>query len=97
MTKAKAVSEWGHKLQELIEARKEEDRQYRERNRRAAIEEQFMHDDAAEEIAWANSIDIEQLEEWDADGAYEAYDGCRVDPDGSCEHGYRSPLLILFF
>tara|TARA_R100001244_G_C5149548_1_gene129416 strand:- start:175 stop:357 length:183 start_codon:yes stop_codon:yes gene_type:complete len=23
------------------------------------------------------------------------YDGCRVEPDGTCEHGYESPLLRL--
>ena len=23
------------------------------------------------------------------------YDGCNVDPDGTCEHGYESPLLRL--
>lgn len=22
-------------------------------------------------------------------------DGCRVAPDGTCPHGYRSPLLLL--
>jgi len=24
-----------------------------------------------------------------------AEDGCRVEPDGTCEHGYESPLLRL--
>lgn len=23
-----------------------------------------------------------------------AADGCRVDPDGECQHGYKSPLLL---
>jgi hypothetical protein len=35
--------------------------------------------------------------EWDelADGPYETYDGCSVEPDGVCPEGYRSPLLVL--
>ena len=24
-----------------------------------------------------------------------AADGCRVEPDGVCQHGYSSPLLLL--
>ena len=23
------------------------------------------------------------------------YDGCNVEPDGTCEHGYKSPLVRL--
>jgi hypothetical protein len=38
---------------------------------------------------------IEQLEEWMAEGGCEATDGCWVEPDGQCEHGKRSWLLVL--
>jgi hypothetical protein len=38
---------------------------------------------------------IEQLEEWAADGEAEATDGCWVEPDGICEHGKKSWLLVL--
>jgi len=24
-----------------------------------------------------------------------AADGCRIEPDGVCEHGHQSPLLVL--
>lgn len=37
----------------------------------------------------------EQLEEWMYDGVCEATDGCRVEPDGHCEHGCPSWLLKL--
>ena len=39
--------------------------------------------------------DIEQLTEWVVDGMAEATDGCRVEPDGHCEHGHASWLLEL--
>ncbi len=38
---------------------------------------------------------IEQLEFWTFDGVCEASDGCMVEPDGICEHGHKSWLLIL--
>jgi len=37
----------------------------------------------------------EQLGEWMMDGVCEAVDGCRVEPDGTCEHGSPSWLLQL--
>ena len=39
--------------------------------------------------------DLETLEEWVSDGGCEATDGCWVEPDGTCEHGKRSWLLVL--
>ena len=39
--------------------------------------------------------DLETLEEWESDGGCEATDGCWVEPDGTCEHGRRSWLLVL--
>lgn len=37
----------------------------------------------------------EQLEEWVMDSVCEATDGCTVEPDGTCSHGYPSWLLAL--
>lgn len=36
---------------------------------------------------------VEQLQEWLSDGVCEATDGCRVEPDGTCEHGCDSWLI----
>jgi hypothetical protein len=47
-----------------------------------------------EEYDWA----AEWLEESDfmaLDEDPETVDGCLVEPDGVCPHGYRSPLLVL--
>lgn len=38
---------------------------------------------------------IEELEEWSFSGIAEATDGCKVEPDGICEHGCESWLLKL--
>lgn len=38
---------------------------------------------------------FELLEEWDKECRCEATDGCSVEPDGICEHGYPSWLLFL--
>jgi hypothetical protein len=38
---------------------------------------------------------MEQLEEWGFDGVVEATDGCRVEPDGVCDHGYPSWFIQL--
>jgi hypothetical protein len=35
------------------------------------------------------------LEKWSMDGICPTPDGCRVEPDGTCEHGWNSWLLIL--
>lgn len=37
----------------------------------------------------------DQLTEWVLDGICEATDGCTVEPDGVCHHGYPSWLLEL--
>lgn len=42
-----------------------------------------------------NKPSIEQLEEWQEEGGCEAIDGCWVEPDGTCEHGKESWLLVL--
>lgn len=40
---------------------------------------------------------IAELEEMVSDGVCDATDGCRVEPDGICEHGHVSWLLYLGF
>lgn len=37
---------------------------------------------------------IEDLGVWVFDGVAEATDGCPIEPDGICEHGYPSWLLF---
>lgn len=39
--------------------------------------------------------DEESLEEWVFDGVCESPDGCRIEPDGTCEHGWPSWLIAL--
>jgi len=39
--------------------------------------------------------DLDELEEWMSDGGCEAIDGCWVEPDGTCEHGCESWLLVM--
>ena len=41
------------------------------------------------------SPSVEQLEEWESEGGCEATDGCWVEPDGTCEHGCKSWLLVM--
>ncbi len=38
---------------------------------------------------------LEELQEWVLNGECEATDGCWVEPDGICNHGYVSWLLYL--
>lgn len=38
---------------------------------------------------------IAQLEQWENEGGCETPDECWVEPDGTCEHGQKSWLLIL--
>lgn len=37
----------------------------------------------------------EELEHWVCDSVCEATDGCDIEPDGTCEHGHDSWLLVL--
>lgn len=39
--------------------------------------------------------DDDEFEELLLDSIQVAADGCTVEPDGICEHGYRSPMLLL--
>ena len=38
---------------------------------------------------------IATMEKWVFDGIAKATDGCRVEPDGSCEHGHTSWMRVL--
>lgn len=38
---------------------------------------------------------IEDLIEWSENGIARATDGCEVEPDGVCQHGCRSWLLVM--
>jgi hypothetical protein len=40
---------------------------------------------------------ISTLERWEEDGIGHAIDGCRVEPDGDCEHGLPSWLKVMAF
>lgn len=37
----------------------------------------------------------EQVEYWVFDSVCEATDGCTIEPDGTCEHGHDSWLIVL--
>jgi hypothetical protein len=39
--------------------------------------------------------DMDELEEMMSEGVDRATDGCDVEPDGVCEHGHSSWLLVL--
>lgn len=44
----------------------------------------------------ANEPDLDTIESWIMDSSdTEAVDGCIVEPDGTCEHGSPSWLLVL--
>jgi len=58
--------------------------------------EQLKRFSRKEEEEYASSLDHETLEAMVTD--FEdvvAIDGCVVEPDGTCQHGYESPLMIL--
>ena len=40
---------------------------------------------------------VATMEKWVSDGVARSIDGCRVEPDGECEHGYPSWLMALGF
>ena len=45
--------------------------------------------------SYAASLSVAEIEEMASDSVVEAADGCQVEPDGSCPHFHRSPLLVL--
>lgn len=38
---------------------------------------------------------LKTLEKWSDDGIASATDGCRVEPDGTCQHGHQSWMLVM--
>lgn len=52
-------------------------------------------DKAEKESKYVDSLSIAEIEIMAADSVVATADGCEVEPDGTCPHGYRSPLLIL--
>ena len=38
---------------------------------------------------------ISTMNKWVCDGIAKATDGCRIEPDGECEHGHVSWLIVL--
>jgi hypothetical protein len=43
----------------------------------------------------AEALTEDEIASMICDSVCEAADGCEVEPDGVCQHGYRSPLLVL--
>lgn len=56
-----------------------------------------QHKPVAERRQKLRRPSMAQLERWDNEGGCEAAcpEGCWVEPDGHCEHGYKSWLLVL--
>jgi len=51
---------------------------------------------AKEEQEYADSLEMDELESMIlGSGSVCCADGCEVEPDGRCPHGYCSPLLVL--
>lgn len=46
-------------------------------------------------IAVTEMPEIIELQRWMSDGGCNATDGCWVEPDGTCEHGHRSWMLVM--
>ena len=38
---------------------------------------------------------VKTMEKWDNDGFCRTLDGCKVEPDGRCSHGFNSWLIEL--
>ena len=58
--------------------------------------------DAQDEHLYTPREELEWASEWLEDSDFmaldedpETVDGCIVEPDGVCPHGYKSPLLVL--
>jgi hypothetical protein len=48
-----------------------------------------------EMVKYAEGLDDDTLSAMVCDSVVEAADGCSVEPDGICQHGYESPLITL--
>lgn len=51
--------------------------------------------DVTKELNHANNLTENQLGAMVIGAGCEAADGCSVEPDGKCQHGYSSPLKVL--
>lgn len=47
------------------------------------------------ELTHARRLSSRKLKSMASASVVTTADGCRVEPDGQCEHGYRSPLRVL--
>lgn len=47
-----------------------------------------------EEVDRENYPEFEEFEHWVCDSVCDATDGCEIEPDGTCEHGHDSWLLV---
>jgi len=50
---------------------------------------------AKKEKSYVDGLSMDEIEAMALDSVVETADGCQVEPDGTCPHGYRSPLLVL--
>jgi hypothetical protein len=48
-------------------------------------------------VTWARSAPptLKTLEKYMENGIAKATDGCRIEPDGTCQHGHHSWLIVL--
>jgi hypothetical protein len=48
-----------------------------------------------EMVKYAKGLDDDSIASMICDSVVDAADGCSVEPDGICQHGYESPLITL--
>jgi len=65
--------------------------------KREMTSEDFMAKYSGWQIVKGRQPTEKALERWASDGVAKATDGCRVEPDGVCQHSHRSWLLVLGF
>lgn len=46
-------------------------------------------------LATTKAPSLPTMEKWMENGVAKATDGCRIEPDGNCQHGHSSWLLRL--
>ena len=54
-----------------------------------------MSPEIIKQTLYGTAPTLEQVKEWMNEGGAEATDGCWVEPDGRCEHGKPSWLIVL--
>jgi len=47
------------------------------------------------DVRVVNYPSMKSLQKWSMDSICPTPDGCRVEPDGTCQHGYPSWLLLI--